>query len=95
MITSDVKVSDTEYRNLARLYRSYGILADRQLNKYCQCLEGFCESGITSGKLYNNLQLFLDNAKLLRDRVSHITEAMATRCETYCSEIDTLDQYLY
>ncbi|MDR2106474.1 MAG: hypothetical protein LBP24_03605 [Coriobacteriales bacterium] len=81
MSISDSKVSDEEYRTLAKLYRNYGTAAEAQLDQHCKRLEAFCESGVVSGQPYDNLRLLVENTKLLRGKLSQIIEGIAIHCE--------------
>lgn len=91
----NLKVNDAEYEQFAEAIKKAGETAEEQLKTYFEILQKVLDSAITSGVVYENLNLFHQQAQILTGTVGNITNIVGADCSTYIADINAADEYLY
>ncbi|MDR0458935.1 MAG: hypothetical protein LBG68_00520 [Coriobacteriales bacterium] len=88
-------VADDEYLNLTESYKSLCEQSEDLLESYLGILGELCQSNLSDGQWFTNLQAFTSAAMVLRGGFDTAMSDVSSELEGYITEIDAKDQYLY
>lgn len=92
---ADLQVADSEIQDISKLYGKIGNLLDRQFSGYLKSMDSICNNAIKSGRIYENLVKFKEEAKKSDGEFLEIMKDLESNLDKYLKEIDKKDDYLY
>ena len=94
-MAEELRVSDSEFTDMATALRSYGADFEAFVTRYCGHIDELCADGVASGEFHQRLVLFAAQARLLQDQATQIANQLASACDAYVAQVDSLDQDMY
>jgi hypothetical protein len=91
----DLIVKDSEYTDSARTLNYFGSLTTVFMSTYQSCLDAIKTEAVVSGDTSDGLALFAEQSALLIDKAEMLLSKIAQDMESFVSEIDKADSYLY
>lgn len=91
----DLVVYDESVKDISREYLKRGEEIENILDRYSRILKKITEDGIKSGKVNDNLKIYLEAVEKLKREASYLAERAEDCINNFISDIDIADNYLY
>ena len=73
----------------------HGLNIETKIEQYTTSLDRIISNGITSGKVFDNLEQFNAAAKELKGIIKETSEIAKGYINEYVKEVDTADEYIF
>lgn len=91
----DVIVFDEEYSFAANRISGYGDALIQLIEGYTTNLETILEVAIQDEKISTQLRVIVEQLEPMKSRIESLCKEAKSLCETYVTETDSADQFLY
>lgn len=92
---NNLGVADQEFIDAARYISDYGNDLQKNMEKYCRCLNFICEMAIKDQKIDKKLMNLSKEVEALREEISEISNQAAKVGKDFVKKIDKVDKFLY
>jgi soluble cytochrome b562 len=88
-------VADKEYAEMKKLYGTIGSNTEKYINDYIKIMNSIISGKLIEGEVANKMAAYINRVSVLKGQVQDIMKDLQKNIDSFVSEIDKADKYLY